>query len=213
MKTEIRNVTSLTVDEINECCPVCRSKLFGDRPPSDLSTAAIKNWLLSLKELESSNQELRFVLWEYGEGCGPLAGVSIRRSETDAEKASLAGHYSEPSLFSGLATATCQFAISHAFKSGFTKHITAHVDASDYLSRKLFSTIPLTPPGEAICMDCLASHGVSYMIRIDDSDWSTWDFERVLSRAKSRIQSGREMVDWSEDLMGLSGSLRNRVAA
>ena len=90
MKTEIRNVTSLTVDEINECCPVCRSKLFGDRPPSDLSTAAIKNWLLSLKELESSNQELRFVLWEYGEGCGPLAGVSIRRSETDAEKASLA---------------------------------------------------------------------------------------------------------------------------
>ena len=103
MKVKLRKVSSLSPEEISNCCPDCLSMLFADFGPMDLSTDSITQWLSERELAEKNGDDLRFVLWEHSDCCGPTTMVSITRLFAELDFAHLKCYYNEPTLRSGLA--------------------------------------------------------------------------------------------------------------
>jgi len=188
MNIELRSVPSLSVDEISSCSTDGIDLLFADLGPNDLSTESVTKWLSNLKSAEEHGDELRYVLWSHGDFCGPLAMCAVSRVFAELDFAHLRCYYSEESLQSGLARATCQSVISEAFEKNLTSHILAKASRLDTETQGLYESIPLSICEQLTALGCGSVHAMPYEIQRGFPGWRSWDHHRVLAEAETRFQ-------------------------
>jgi hypothetical protein len=187
----LRQVSDLTVNEIQKLHPTQLPMLFADDLNPDDPPAKIALWLDSIKEPEYSPTSYRYVMWEDDEFYA-RASVLISPFEGDWRLGILQCRFDADSFYGGVATALCQKAIDIAFNHGNLNLIAAHAALDDHMLQKVFSTIPMTenPAGAETNNDCLNRDVLTYEFRADDPVRLTWDPDETLNWAKDCIAQG-----------------------
>lgn len=211
----LKNIVDLSINDVNDLCPECNStfiesdQVFGGKEPQIPG-----DWLRQQKEFVNSGKQDMYVLLDTEDSCAPVTMVRISYSDQDPKVGKLESWGAMYGATSGLAAASCQFAISQAFKSGRVSRITTQICVKDFMARGVYALALLveSPPQEGVNEESFANDDLTLTLDSHNPAISEWKFEQILNEADVRLHYAKISTGMARDLFQISTPFDTRGA-